>query len=96
MAKVMKPLVFLPPLEVSKTNIPAYFKTSSDRRIILDCTEIFVQTPSSLENQSQTYSNYKSHKTFKVLVGISTTGAVVFISKIWGGSSSAIEITRSD
>jgi hypothetical protein len=59
-----------------------------------DCTEIFVQTPSSLENQSQTYSNYKSHSTFKALVGISTTGAVVFISKLWGGSASDVEITR--
>jgi hypothetical protein len=52
------------------------------------------QTPSSLENQSQTYSNYKSHNTFKALVGISTTGAVVFISKLWGGSASDVEITR--
>ena len=73
MAKVMKPLVFLPPLVVLKTNVPACFQTFSDTRIILDCTEIFVQTPSSLENQSQTYSNYKSHNTFKALVGISTT-----------------------
>jgi hypothetical protein len=42
--------------------------------------------------QSQTYSNYKSHNTFKALVGISTTGAVVFISKLWGGSASDVEI----
>jgi hypothetical protein len=94
MEKVMKPLVFLPPLVVLKTNVPACFQTFSDTRIILDCTEIFVQTPSSLENQSQTYSNYKSHNTFKALVGISTTGAVVFISKLWGGSASDVEITR--
>jgi hypothetical protein len=53
-----------------------------------------VQTPSSLENQSHTYSNYKSHNTFKALVGISTTGAVIFISKLWGGSASDVEITR--
>jgi hypothetical protein len=57
-------------LVVLKTNVPACFQTFSDTRIILDCTEIFVQTPSSLENQSQTYSNYKSHNTFKALVGI--------------------------
>jgi hypothetical protein len=28
------------------------------------------------------------------LVGISTTGAVIFISKLWGGSASDVEITR--
>ena len=87
MAKVMEPLVFLPPLEVLKTTVSACFKAFSDTRIILDCTEIFVQTPSSLENQSQTYSNYKSHNTFKALVGISTTAPVVFISQLWGGSA---------
>jgi len=73
---------------------PSCFKNFKDTRIILDCTEIFIQTPSSLENKSVTYSNYKSHNTFKVLIGISVTGAVVFVSKLWGGSASDVKITR--
>jgi hypothetical protein len=47
-----------------------------------------------LENKSVTYPNYKSHNTFKVLVGVSMTGATVFVSKLWGGSASDVQITR--
>lgn len=39
-------------------------------RVILDCTEIYVQSPSSLLSQSQLYSTYKSSTTLKGLVGI--------------------------
>lgn len=61
---------------------------------MLDCTEVFIQSPSSLENKSLTYSNYKSHDTFKALVGVSMTGAVVFVSRLWPGSTSDLKITR--
>ena len=33
-----------------------------------------------------TYSSYKSHNTFKLLVGISPTGVVTFLPKLWGGN----------
>lgn len=56
------------------------------------CTEVFIQTPSSLEKKI--YSNYKSHETFKVLVGFSRTCAVVFMSKLWPGSTLDVKITR--
>jgi hypothetical protein len=42
-----------------------------DVRVILDCTENFVQSPSKLDAQKQVYSNYKHHNTFKFLVGVS-------------------------
>ena len=44
------------------------FEKYSDTRIILDCTDVFIQSPSSLENKSLTYSCYKLHATFKSLV----------------------------
>lgn len=47
---------------------------------------------SSLENKATTDSHYKSHNTFK---GISMTGAVVHVSKLWGGTASDVHITRS-
>ena len=40
------------------------------------------QTPSSLANHSETYSSYKSHTTFKGLVGIAPSGQVTFISQL--------------
>ena len=94
-AALMKSLVFLATLDVLKCNVSSCFEQFSDTRIILDCTEIFIQTPSYLEIQSQTYSNNKSHNTFKALIGISTTGAVVLVSKLSGGSASDVEITRN-
>ena len=40
-------------------------------RVILDCTEIFIERPSCFRAQSASYSSYKSHNTAKGLVGIS-------------------------
>ena len=95
MYECMQAIVFLPDLKQLQMYIPECFKNFSDTRIVLDCTEVFVQTPSSLENRSLTFSNYKSHDTFKALVGISMTGAVTFVSKLWPGSTSDVDITRN-
>ena len=45
-------------------------------RLILTCTQIFVQTPTSLLLQSQHYSTYKSNTTLKGLIGITPNGAI--------------------
>ena len=50
---------------------------------IIDCSEIFIERPSSLSARAETYSTYKSHNTVKFLIAISQTGAI--ISKCWGG-----------
>ena len=63
-------------------------------RVILDCTEIFVQTPSALLLQSQLYSSYKSNTTLKGLIGIAPHGAVTFVSSLYTGGISDKEITR--
>lgn len=66
-------------------------------RVIIDCTELYVQTPSSLLLQSQLYSSYKSNTTLKGLMGMAPHGAVTFVSSLYTGSISVIsdkEITR--
>lgn len=88
-------LFFLQELGVLKLHVPKCFTNFSDTRVVLDCTEIFIQSPSSLENKSLNFSNFKSHNTFKALVGVSMTGVVVFISNLWPGSASDIKITRT-
>lgn len=63
-------------------------------RVIIDCTEIRCETASSLLLQSESFSNYKNHTTFKGLIGIAPCGVITFISKLYTGSISDLEITR--
>jgi hypothetical protein len=83
-----------PSRSVVDRNMPQCFKeTYPHVRVILDCTEIKVQTPSSKVLNSEMYSNYKSHTTFKSLIGITPCGAVAFISSLYTGCVSDKAIT---
>ena len=62
-------------------------------RIILDCTEMFIQMPTSFRSQSATFSNYKHHNTAKGLIGIAPNGAVTFVSDLYAGRCSDRKIT---
>ena len=61
---------------------------------IIDASEIFIQTPSDLHMQSSTWSQYKHHNTAKFLVACTPNGAICFISQVYVGSISDIELTR--
>lgn len=62
--------------------------------VILDCTEIRCESPTSLILHSEIFSSYKSTTTFKGLVGVAPCGAVTFISQLYTGSISDKEITK--
>lgn len=47
--------------------------------------------PSALQKHSESYSNYKSHTTFKS-IAVDPNGGVVFVSQLYEGSSSDKEI----
>lgn len=83
-----------PSQETVRRNMPKQFALYPTTRAIIDCTEVYVEVPSSMFAQSQTWSNYKHHNTFKVLVGISPNGQVIFVSKLWGGRVSDKCITQ--
>ena len=44
--------------------------------------------------QSETWSDYKHHNTWKLLVGITPNGQVTSLSQLWGGHVSDKQITR--
>lgn len=73
--------------------MPDIFKAKYPRtRVIIDCTEIFIQRPSSAEAQQLTYSTYKSHNTAKALIGITPNCFISFIPDIQPGRLSDKEI----
>ena len=73
--------------------MPADFKEKfPSTRVIIDCTEVFTEMPSSLLLNSELFSLYKNHVTLKALVGISPGGAITFISQLYTGSISDREI----
>ena len=53
--------------------------------VIIDCFEVYIETPSNVEARSLTWSSYKHHNTVKFLVGITPQGTVSFLSRTWGG-----------
>ncbi|XP_051814909.1 uncharacterized protein LOC110970886 isoform X3 [Acanthochromis polyacanthus] len=76
-----------------KASLPRDFHgTYSDTQVILDCTELRCQTPSSLLLQSEVFS--KSHCTFKAMVGVSPHGALTFVSTLFEGSMSDTKVFR--
>ena len=70
-----------------RLNMPKSFrKNFPSTRVIIDCSELFVQTPRALHAQRTTWSSYKSHNTFKFLLGIAPSGQITFLSKLFCGS----------
>ena len=63
-------------------------------RVIIDCTEIKTERPSFLVLGLQVYSSYKSSHTWKGLVGIAPHGALTFVSSLYTGCMSDVEITK--
>ena len=63
-------------------------------RCIIDATEIFIEMPTNLTAQQLTYSNYKNHNTLKALVAITPSGAISFISDLYGGNISDKKLTQ--
>ena len=82
-----------PSKEVVQATMPADFKEKfPTTRVIIDCTEVRCEMPSSLLLNSELFSSYKNHVTLKRLVGIAMSGAITFISQLYTESISDWEI----
>ena len=75
--------------------MPRAFKIKyPSTRVIIDATEIYIEKPNIPELQQLTFSSYKNHNTYNGLIGISPSGAVVFVSDLYPGCISDKELTR--
>ena len=76
--------------------MPQSFKDKYPKtRVIIDGTEIKCQTPTSLVFHSETYSLYKSHTTFKGLIGIAPSRHITFISQFYASRSGLLNLPFS-
>lgn len=83
-------LIHWPDRETLQSTIPLTFPKAFGNKVtvIIDCFEIFIESPSDMRSSAECWSQYKHHKTVKVLIGITGQGTISFISEAWGGRTS--------
>ena len=80
--------------QVKKTMPYCFRKMYPNCRVIIDCTEVYTETPTALDIAAALWSDYKQHHTFKFLVAITPRGTVSWVSPVYGGRTSDVHITR--
>ncbi len=76
--------------------LPRHFnnKLLRDVRVIIDGTELKVQSSTDFKQQGNMYSSYKSHTTAKILIGVTPSGMGSFVSDCYEGSISDRQIVE--
>ena len=75
--------------------MPEAFKEKyPSTRVIINCTEVCCQMPSSLRLNSELFGSYKNHTTLKALMSISPKGSITFIRQLCTGSRSDREMVE--
>jgi DDE superfamily endonuclease/Helix-turn-helix of DDE superfamily endonuclease len=93
LSRVLKTAVLWPSKEDILRNMPVCFNKFKKTRVVLDCSEVSVETPSCLKCRLSTYSHYKGTNTMKFLVGVAPDGLITFLSEVYGGRASDKAIT---
>ena len=91
----LKEIDWMPSIDQVWATIPTAFKEKFPTTFaIIDGSEVFIETPSDLHMQSSTWSQYKHHNTVKFLVACNPNSAICFISPVFVGSISDVELTK--
>ena len=79
-------LIRWPSKQLVKRHLPKWISKYPRTRVIIDCTEFKIEKPSAPSSQKVTWSDCKSHNIFKLLVGITPSGAFSFVSDLYSGA----------
>lgn len=91
----LKEVEWMPSPEQVAATLPNIFKEKYPSTfVIIDASEIFIETPSDLVMQSSTWSNYKHNNTAKFLVGCTPNGTICYVSPLYVGAISDVELTK--
>lgn len=85
---VLEEAVYFPEKDEILQNIPLCFQNFKEVRIVLDCTEVPVESCKCLECRMRMYSHYKGRQTIKILIGTTPSGLISFCSVCYGGKAS--------
>jgi len=85
----------MPTVQQVRATLPVDFKQKyPTTHAIIAASEVFLKTPSDLQMQSSTWSNCKHHNTAKFLVGCTPNGSISYVSPLYVGSISDVELRR--
>ncbi len=91
----LKEIDWMPSVKQVRGTLPTVFREKfPSTYVIIDGSEVFIETPSDLAMQSSTWSQYKHHNTVKFLVACTPNGAICFVSPVYVGSISDVELTK--
>lgn len=91
----LKEIDWMPSVKQVRGTLPTVFREKFPTTYaIIDGSEVFIETPSDLSMQSSTWSQYKHHNTVKFLVACTPNGAICFVSPVYVGSISDVELTK--
>ncbi len=84
----------LPSQTKCKSSLPSGFGEFTAARAIIDGTEISQDIPSNLNDQSDSYSTYKSQHTEKGVTTVAPNAAIVHCTSLYPGSTSDVAIVE--
>ena len=90
LATALRSLPIWPSREQVIFSMPANVQSMyPNARVIIDGVELFIEKSANPTAQSTTWSSYKHHNTAKALAGVTQSGSVSFVSKLYGGRTGA-------
>ncbi|KAK2152246.1 hypothetical protein LSH36_334g03032, partial [Paralvinella palmiformis] len=82
-----------PSKEPITASTPYHLAILPDISAIIDCSEIFTETPKEPNIENSTWSDFKHHNSAKKCITVSPNSAIMFVSPVYGGRTSDKDIT---